>query len=79
MRKRKETGLEPMPRTVRNWLAALAVIFVVFVLVAGKYSLANWRANAVFLPVVLFIGLLLVAATARSTIQKASADSFGQS
>jgi hypothetical protein len=62
MRKRKETELEQMPRAVRIWLVALAVIFVFLVLVVGKYFLANWRANMVFLPVVLFIGLLLIAA-----------------
>jgi len=61
MRKRKDTELEPMPRTIRIWLAVFAVIFVGLVLVAGKYFLANWRADAVFLPVALFIGVLLVA------------------
>jgi hypothetical protein len=72
MSKRKDTELEPMPRTVRIWLVVFAVIFVVLVLVAGKYFLANWKGNAVFLPVALFIGLLLVAAVISQVFRKRS-------
>ena len=63
MGKRKASQqLEPMPRVGRLVIGILAVIFVVLVLVAGKFYLPNWRGNFVFLPVALFIGFLLIAA-----------------
>ena len=62
MRKRSTNELEPMPRTVRVFLIAFALILVALVLIAGKFYLPNWKGNIIFLPVALFIGLLLVAA-----------------
>ena len=63
MRKHKAKEPEPMPPKVRVFVAVFALIFVALVLVAGKFYLPNWRGgDAVFLPVALFIGVLLVAA-----------------
>ncbi len=70
MKKRKAKELEPMPRTVRVSLAIFAVIFVALVFVVGEYFLANWKGNVIFLPVALFIGVLLVAAVVAQIFRK---------
>ena len=38
------------------------MVLVGLVLVGGRFYVANWRGNTVFLPVALFLGLLLVTA-----------------
>lgn len=71
MRKRKDAELEPMPRHVKVVLVVFTVILVALAFVAGSYYLANWKGDVIFLPVALFIGILLVAAVV-SMILRAS-------
>jgi uncharacterized protein (DUF983 family) len=53
--------LEPLPKSAFFIIAVLGMVLVGLVLVGGRFYLANWRGNTVFLPVALFLGLLLVA------------------
>jgi hypothetical protein len=62
MKRRKSHDLEPLPRSAFFIIGILAMILVGLVLVGGRFYLANWRGNVVFLPVALFLGLLLIAA-----------------
>jgi uncharacterized protein (DUF983 family) len=62
MKRRKSQELEPLPRSAFFIIVVLGMVLVGLVLVGGKFYLANWRGNMVFLPVVLFLGLLLIAA-----------------
>jgi hypothetical protein len=62
MKGRKPRELEPLPRSVLWIIGALATILAGSVLLGGKFYLANWRGDAVFLPVAILIGLLLIAA-----------------
>jgi hypothetical protein len=62
MKRRKSHELEPLPRSAFFIIGILATVLVGLVLAGGKFYLANWRGNTVFLPVALFLGLLLVAA-----------------
>jgi len=62
MRKLKAKETEPLPRSMKVGLAMFALVFVALLFVGSKYYLANWKGDAIFLPVALFIGLLLVAA-----------------
>ncbi|HKW33581.1 MAG TPA: hypothetical protein VJN92_11295 [Candidatus Acidoferrum sp.] len=54
--------MEPLPRSASVIIGAMAIVFVGLVLASGKFYLAHWRGNVVFLPVVVFIGLLLITA-----------------
>lgn len=65
MKKSKSERLEPLPRVAYVVIAVMGAILLVLVLVAGRFYLANWRGDAVFLPVALFLGLLLIAAVAK--------------
>jgi hypothetical protein len=38
------------------------VVLIGLVLAGGRYYLGNWRGDMLFLPVALFLGLLLIAA-----------------
>jgi hypothetical protein len=40
----------------------MATVLIGLVLVGGKFYLGNWRGDMLFLPVALFMGLLLIAA-----------------
>lgn len=62
MKQRKSHQIEPLPRSAFFVIAILAFVFVGLVLIGGHFYLPNWRGDIVFLPVVLFLGLLLVAA-----------------
>jgi len=70
MKGRKSQQVEPLPRWAFFIIAVLAVVLVGLVLVGGKFYLANWRGNFVFLPVALFLGLLLIAAVIRQFFKK---------
>ena len=54
--------LGPMPKAVRTGIVVLGLVFLGLILVAGKFYLPNWRGDTVFLPVALFVAVLLVAA-----------------
>ena len=54
--------MEPLPRSAFFIIGVLALVLVGLVLVGGRFYVANWRGNTVFLPVALFLGLLLVTA-----------------
>jgi len=62
MKGRKSRELKPLPRSAFFVIGVLTMVLVGLVLVGGKFYLANWRGNTVFLPVALFLGLLLGAA-----------------
>jgi hypothetical protein len=62
MKRRKSHELEPLPRSAFFIIGVLAMVLVGLVLVGGRFYLANWRGNTVFLPVALFLGLLLFVA-----------------
>lgn len=62
MIKRKHEKLEPLPRTTLIVVGLMAAVLIGLVLVGGKYYLGNWRGDMLFLPVALFMGLLLIAA-----------------
>jgi hypothetical protein len=62
MKRRKSQQIEPLPRSAFFVIAVLALVFAGLVLIGGRFYLANWRGNIVFLPFVLFLGLLLIAA-----------------
>ena len=62
MKRRKSQQIEPLPRSPFFVIAVLALVFAGLVLIGGRFYLANWRGNIVFLPFVLFLGLLLIAA-----------------
>ena len=62
MNKRKPEKLEPLPRSTFIVVGFMAVVLLGFVLAGGKYYLGNWRGDMLFLPVALFLGLVLVAA-----------------
>ena len=71
MKRRKSQELEPLPRSAFFIIVVLAMVLVCLVLVGGKLYLANWRGNnMVFLPVALFLGLLLIAAVIRQFFKK---------
>jgi hypothetical protein len=70
MKRRKSEQVEPLPRSAALTIAVLVVVLVGFVLVSGKFYLANWRGDIVFLPVALFLGLLLVVAVVRRFFRK---------
>jgi hypothetical protein len=40
----------------------MAAVLIGLVLAGGKYYLGNWRGDMLFLPVALFMGLLLISA-----------------
>jgi hypothetical protein len=40
----------------------MAVVLIGWVFAGGKYYLGHWRGDTLFLPVALFVGLLLIAA-----------------
>lgn len=65
MKKSKSEKLEPLPRVAYFVIGVLGAILFVLVLVGGKFYLGNWRGDALFLPVALFLGLLLIAAVAK--------------
>jgi hypothetical protein len=50
MKRRKSQELEPLPRSAFFIIVVLAMALVGLVLVGGKFYLANWRGNMVFLP-----------------------------
>jgi hypothetical protein len=62
MSNRKHEKLEPLPRSTFIVVALMAVVFLGAVFAGGKYYLGNWRGDMLFLPVALFLGLLLIAA-----------------
>jgi hypothetical protein len=62
MRKRRIKELGPMPTAVRMGIVVLALVFIGLIVIAGKFYLPNWRGDTVFLPVALFIAVLLLAA-----------------
>lgn len=62
MKRRKSQQIEPLPRSAFFVIAVLALVLAGLVLIGGRFYLANWRGNIVFLPFVLFLGLLLIAA-----------------
>ena len=62
MKKRRSWEIGPLPRWAPFVVAMLTLVFVVLVLIGGRFYLATWRGDIVFLPTVLFLGLLLVAA-----------------
>lgn len=62
MRKRRVKELGLMPKAVRIGSVVLGLVFSGLILVAGKFYLPNWRGETVFLPVALFIAVLLIAA-----------------
>ena len=62
MSKRKPEKLEPLPRTTFIVVGLVLVVLVGLAFVGGKYYLGNWRDDMLFLPVALFLGLLLIAA-----------------
>jgi uncharacterized protein (DUF983 family) len=62
MKRRKSQELEPLPRSAFFIIDVLGMVLVGLVLVGGKFYLASWRGNMVFLPVALSLGLLLIAA-----------------
>ena len=56
------SGKRPLPRTTFIVVGLMAVVLIGLVFAGGKYYLGNWRGDTVFLPVALFLGLLLIAA-----------------
>ena len=62
MNNRKPEKLEPLPRTTSIVVGLMAVVLIGLVLAGGKYYLGNWHGDMLFLPVALFLGLLLIAA-----------------
>lgn len=62
MGKRRVKELGQMPEAVRIGIVVLGLVFIGLILVAGKFYLRNWRGDTVFLPVALFIAVLLIAA-----------------
>jgi hypothetical protein len=62
MNNRKPEKLEPLPRTTFIVVGLMAVVLIGLVFAGGKYYLGNWRGDMLFLPVALFLGLLLIAA-----------------
>ena len=60
--KRRVKELGQMPKAVRMGIVVLGLVFSGLILAAGKFYLPNWRGNTVFLPVALFIALLVIAA-----------------
>jgi H+/Cl- antiporter ClcA len=53
--------LEPMPRTGWIVIGVVLLCFAGLALLTGNSYLQHWRGETVFLPFVLFIGLLLIA------------------
>jgi len=70
MKRRKSERVEPLPRSAAFTIVVLVVVLVGFVLVSGKFYLANWRGDIVFVPVALLLGLLLVLAVVRRFFRK---------
>jgi hypothetical protein len=62
MSKRKPEKLEPLPRTAFIVVGLVLAVLIGLVFLGGKYYLGNWRGDMLFLPVALFLGLLLIAA-----------------
>jgi len=62
MKRRKSHALEPLPRSAFFIIGVLALVLVGLVLAGGRFYVANWRGNTLFLPIALFLGLLLVTA-----------------
>jgi hypothetical protein len=62
MNKRKPEKLEPLFRTTFIVVGLMAVVLIGLVVAGGRYYLGNWRGDMLFLPVALFLGLLLIAA-----------------
>ena len=70
MKKRRSQQIEPLPRSAFFLIAIFALVFAGLVLIGGRFYLPHWRGNVVFLPVVLFLGLLLVAALVVRLLKK---------
>jgi len=62
IRKAKHEVVEPMPRSGRVVIGVAVLCVVALAVVAGKFYLANWRGEMVFLPFALFLGVVLIAA-----------------
>lgn len=54
----------------------MAVVLVGLVVLGGRFYLANWHGDIVFLPVVLLLGLLLVAAVFHRFFRKRLANAL---
>ena len=70
MKRTKSQKFETLPGSAYFVVALLGAILVAFAAVVGKLYLANWRGDVLFLPVGLFLGLLLTVAVVRWLAKK---------